>query len=171
MDLRDYDSMEEDIPDISYDPMYTSYDKKEEDSEVLQAAAILLKLSKDPRLTPSALDRFSAAGTHIEVLRAVDHESLSQRKRKLGALTKTTTSGDIAVYKEGHRPMATPISRRRRPKMASGPSESESACVQGMNIKIDIEAFCCTNNFFSISRTILQRNLLARSPRRLPKPP
>ncbi|TID27413.1 hypothetical protein E6O75_ATG00180 [Venturia nashicola] len=84
--------------------------RQEEDPEVLQAAAILMQLSRDPRLTPTALDQFRINNsTHVEYSRNTDHDS--SRKRKADDLRRSMNSSDVVIQDELDRPMATPRSQ------------------------------------------------------------
>lgn len=98
---------------ITDEQMCYSCERQEEDPEVLQAAAILMQLSRDPRLTPTALNRFHTnESTHVEYSRNVDHDS--SRKRKADDLRRSMKSSDAAIQDEFDRPMAIPRSRNRK---------------------------------------------------------
>lgn len=85
-------------------------ERHEEHPEVLQGAAILMQLSRDPRLTPTALDQFyNNNSTHVEYSQNISHDS--SRKRKADDFTRPMNSSDAAIHDDFDRPMAIPRSR------------------------------------------------------------
>jgi hypothetical protein len=66
--------------------------------DVIEAARILVMLSKDPRLTPTALDRFRE-----EIPRAIKCEPVENRKRSFEDFATPMVSKDVAIYIEDAR--------------------------------------------------------------------
>jgi hypothetical protein len=147
----------------------TAMELMEEHSEVIEAAGILIKLSRDPRLTPTALDRFRATGTRLKISRAADytelsrgirsaapspttrrfssfaiagavnHKPMEKRKRKFKDFAKPTVSEDIAIYEDVARPTVLAKSRMANPFPTP---DADNAGVQGMDTDVPRSGRC-----------------------------